>query len=95
MIAKQANKRFVHARRGLKFFIIGEGLLFLTSYTLWSECNRSQASRKYFHDRIYLRWIVEFYYKIGETRGTSIVREFDRVTWEAEDKLTKFEAKSE
>lgn len=89
MLFKRPNKNYLEVRTGLRFFLISEAVLFVTSYVLWAECNRSQASRKYFHDSKYFSWVLEFYYKTGEVRGTKAIREFDQTTWAAETKLLK------
>ena len=87
MILRPPSKRFVAARSGLKFFIYFEGALIVSSYILYSACNRSQKTRKFFHDHFPLNHILEFYYKAGELYGTETVRKFDRITWKAENAL--------
>lgn len=88
MLVKQPKRKFLALRRGGKFFLIAEGAIFLTSYLLWAACNRSQQTRKYFHDRPYLRFVLTFYYTCGNLAGSKAVQEYDRATWEAEKKLS-------
>lgn len=87
MILKQPSSRFVDAKRGIRFFIIAEGTIFVSSYLLYAACNRSQTTRKYFYDRPYLRFILNFYYKIGHLQGSTAVQDYDQITWSAQAKL--------
>lgn len=87
MLVKQSRKRFLGIRRGLKVFIILEGTLIFSSYMLYAACNRSQATRKYFFDRPYLRFILKFYYSTGLLAGNTAVRDFDKATWSAQEQL--------
>lgn len=87
MIPKHPKKRFVQARFGLKLFLITEGILFVGTYLLYAACNRSQNTRKFFHDTPYLRFVLNFYYKTGELCGTDAVKKFDQTTWAAQAKL--------
>lgn len=87
MLGRYPKSKFAQAKTGLKFFLIAEGAIFLTSYLLYAACNRSQTTRKFFHDTPGLNLIVEFYYKIGEFHGTTQVRDFDIATWSAQRKL--------
>lgn len=90
MLPKQPISKYAGAKRGLKFFLIAEGFIFFASYTLWAACNRSQSTRKYFHDSPYLNFILEFYYRVGESRGEHfrLIREHDNNTWAAQKQLS-------
>lgn len=90
MLPRQPKKSHIFARRGLKFFLIAEGIIFFSSYTLWAACNRSQSTRKFFHDKPYLNFILEFYYRIGESRGEHfrLIRENDYNTWRTQLQLS-------
>lgn len=70
--------------KGVKFFVAAELGLFCSSYLLYAACNRSQETRKYFHDSSYLKFVLEFYYKVGEKFGTDTVRAYDRAVWAAQ-----------
>jgi len=88
MISRYPRKRLIPF--GLKFFLYSEGVIFITTYTLWALCNRSQKARKYFNDRFYLRFILNSYYKLGDITNIEHmrkVREFDQATWAAQAKL--------
>lgn len=85
MLLKKPSKRFF----GLKYFLYFEGALIVATYIAYSACNRSQRTRKFFHDNFPLNHILEFYYRAGELYGTKEVRKFDQITWAAEKKLAK------
>lgn len=85
MLLKQPSKRFLGLRRGLKVFLIFEGVVFVSMYGFYSACNRSQSTRKYFHDHFPLNYALEFYYRAGELYGTQEVRRYDKITWEAKE----------
>lgn len=87
MLTKYPKKSFLNIRRGVRFFIIAEGAIFLGSYMLFAACNRSQNTRQFFHDRFYLRFIINFYYTTAELCGNNQVRGFDQATWEAKRQL--------
>lgn len=90
MIQKYPKKRYLGLRKGFKWLIIAEGVIFLSSFTLWGACNRSQNTRKFFHDTPGLKYILEFYYQTGEKiGGFEAIRKFDNATWEAQSKLNK------
>lgn len=94
MLVKQSKRNFLNIRRGLRFFIIAEGALLFGSYMLYAACNRSQATRKYLYDRPYLRFLLKFYYSTGQLAGNTAVREFDKATWAAQEKLASSESRS-
>lgn len=81
MITKRPSKTFNEARTGIKFFLIAEGVIFLSSFMLYAACNRSQKTRKYFHDSPYFKFVLDFYYKIGSLHGNRAVEEYDAATW--------------
>lgn len=83
MLVKHPKKNYLGLRFGVKFFIIFEGIFLFGSYVAYTSCNRSQATRKYFHDHFPLNIALEFYYKCGELYGTEEVRKFDQFTWNA------------
>lgn len=89
MLVKRPTKNFVQLRQGIKFFIIAEGTIFLSSYLLFAACNRSQATRKFFNDTPYLRFVLNFYYKTGELCGNTAVKDYDQATWTAQAKLAQ------
>jgi hypothetical protein len=86
MLIKHEKKNFLNLRRGAKFFLIAEGVIFFTSYMLYAACNRSQQTRKFFHDTPYLRFVLDFYYKTGKLVGNTTVRDFDQACWSAQKK---------
>lgn len=89
MLIKQEKNKFHNLKRGFLFFTVAEGFLMLGSYTLYAACNRSQDTRKYLHDRSYLRFLLDFYYKTGELMGSEEVKKYDQETWAAQEKLEK------
>lgn len=91
MIPKRPAQKFVQTRQGLKLFFILEAPIFFGSYLLWAACNRSQNTRKFFHETSYLRFIVNFYYKTAELCGNTAVRGYDKETWEAQALLAQRE----
>lgn len=95
MVIKHPTSKYYQAKSGLKFFIIAEGVIFLSSYLIYAACNRSQKTRKYFYDHPYLSFITQTYYKIGEFHGTRTIEEYDQKTWAAQAKLEASMVESE
>lgn len=87
MLVKQPRKNFLGLRRGLKAFLIFEGVFLVGSYVSYTACNKSQKTRKFLHDHYPLNHFLNFYYTVGEKYGTGHVKRYDELTWEAEKHL--------
>lgn len=90
MLEKQPIKKYSPLRFVGKKFLIVEGVLFFGSYMLYAACNRSQTTRKFFHDHKYLNFVLKFYYTTIELyEGGDSIRKFDSKTWHAQDLLDR------
>lgn len=80
MITKQIKPNPLR-RKLTRYFIYLEVSVFLSSLGLYVACNRSQSTRKFFHDSKYFSAVLDSYYYIGENFGTQAVKDYDSQCW--------------
>lgn len=87
MLRKRPTSRLTQQFiRGSKIVIAAELCGIFASYLGWRYLNNNQDLR--FHLYQNHNWILESYYKVGETiSSSSSVRKYDLDTWHAEGKL--------
>lgn len=87
MIPRHPKKKFLGFRTGLKTFVVIEGFILVSSYLTYAACNKSQTTRKFFNDHWPLNHLLDFYYKVGEFNGTTVVKDYDQLTWSGKKQL--------
>lgn len=77
---KPAFWKFV--KRSAAVLFVAEAVAFAVSYGVWHRMNTNREFRQYMHDNLPL--ILEGFYKVGETFGSSRTREVDFTVWQKE-----------
>lgn len=86
LLKKPASSKTTFAKKFLGLALIGEVALCGFSYFIWNRLNNDQDVRLYAYHNF--RFALEGYYSLGEKlSGTTIQRETDLLTWEAQKKI--------